>query len=185
MALFIVLVIVVLFGFLSYYSIQKTPQIGNNLAYAISPMTLTSSAFRDNEVIPRKYTCEAAGARVPLTIGDVPYDTKSLALVVDDPDAPSGTFTHWTVWNISPTTTEITEKGLPAGAVEGMTSFGKIGWGAPCPPLGTHRYYFKLYALNSLLNLPATTTLQALTSEIQSSLLAQVTLRGSYTKRGK
>jgi len=108
-------------------------------------MTLSSPAFPNNGAIPSKYTCDGANVSPPLTIGDVPSGTKSLALTVDDPDAPGGTFTHWLVWKIPPTTTSIGE-GEHIGTEE-KSSFGKPGYGGPCPPSGLHHYVFTLYAL--------------------------------------
>lgn len=110
-----------------------------------SPMTLSSSAFANNGAIPAKYTCAGANVSPPLTIAGVPSDAKSLALTVDDPDAPGGTFRHWLVWKIPPSTTSIGE-GQHLG-VEEKNGFGKPGYGGPCPPSGLHHYVFTLYAL--------------------------------------
>jgi len=108
-------------------------------------MTLSSPAFPNNGAIPAKYPGDGANVSPPLTIGDVPSGTKSLALTVDDPDAPGGSFTHWLVWKIPPTTTSIGE-GEHIGTEE-KSSFGKPGYGGPCPPSGLHHYVFTLYAL--------------------------------------
>ncbi len=106
-------------------------------------LKLSSPAFSNSEMISPIYTCDGADVNPPLVIDGVPADAKSLALIVDDPDATSGDFVHWTLWNISPDTREIAENTVPQGAVEGMTDFGASGWGGPCPSKGTHRYYFK------------------------------------------
>jgi len=112
-------------------------------------MILTSSAFKNNESIPRKHTCDGGDINPELLIQYVPEGTESLALIVDDPDAPNGTFVHWLVFNVASKTTSVKEESVPAGSIEGMTSFGKIGYGGPCPPQGKpHRYFFKLYALD-------------------------------------
>jgi Raf kinase inhibitor-like YbhB/YbcL family protein len=114
-------------------------------------MILTSSAFNDGEMIPRKFTCEGDGINPELQIHNVPSNAKSLALVVHDPDAPiEGGFTHWVVWNINPATTMIKEESIPPRSVEGANSSGDVGWTAPCPPAGTgvHHYEFRLYALD-------------------------------------
>src|SRR6266481_5123903 len=110
-------------------------------------MRITSSAFQEGASTPSKFTCDGAGTSPPLQIADVPSGAKSLALIVDDPDAPSGLFTHWTVWNISPQTSTIGEGSTPQG-VQGTNDFGKAGYGGPCPPSGTHRYYFRIFALD-------------------------------------
>ncbi len=108
-------------------------------------MNLSSSAFANNGAIPAKYTCDGANVSPPLAISGVPADAKSLALTVEDPDAPGGTFTHWLVWKIAPSTTTITEGQHPG--TEEPNGFGKQGYGGPCPPNGLHHYVFTLYAL--------------------------------------
>src|SRR3989338_10824520 len=116
-------------------------------------MNITSSAFKEGESMPAIYTCEGRNINPPLRFGNVPSTAVSLALIVDDPDAPMGTWVHWTMWNIDPAITEIGENSVPAGAVQGLTSSNKNAYGGPCPPSGTHRYFFKLYALDTLLDL--------------------------------
>jgi Raf kinase inhibitor-like YbhB/YbcL family protein len=140
-------------------------------------MTIASPAFASEGEIPAKYGCSGGGQAVspPLTIGGVPKEAKSLALVVDDPDAPGGTFTHWMVWNIAPSTTAIAEGLPPAGASEGKNGYGKAGWGAPCPPSGEHHYIFVLYALD--------TAQIASSDEIPKHSLAQAKLIGRYAKK--
>src|SRR5206468_9894859 len=117
-------------------------------------MKITSSAFQEGASIPSKFTCDGADTSPPLQIADVPSGAKSLALIVDDPDAPSGLFTHWMVWNISPQTNIIGEGSTRQG-VQGTNDFGKSGYGGPCPPSGMHRYYFKIFALDRELDLPS------------------------------
>lgn len=113
----------------------------------------------------------------------MPAGAKSLALVVDDPDAPAGTWTHWTLWNIDPLAPSIDENSKPAEAVEGQTSFGRVGWGGPCPPSGTHRYFFKLFALDEKLNLASGAALSDLEQALQGHLLEQCQLVGLYKRR--
>src|SRR5256886_16016020 len=115
-------------------------------------MKVTSSGFQEGANIPSKFTCDGANTSPPLQISDVPSEAKSLVLIVDDPDAPSGLFTHWLVWNIDPKTQSIAEANS-AGGVEGKNDFGKTGYGGPCPPSGTHRYYFRIFALDQQLSL--------------------------------
>ena len=140
-------------------------------------MTLASPAFANGGEIPAKYGCSGGGQAVspPLTIGGVPAQAKSLALIVDDPDAPGGTFTHWLVWNIAPATASVAEGLPPAGASEGKNGYGKSGWGAPCPPSGEHHYVFVLYALDA----PQI----ARADEIPKHTVAQAKLMGWYTKK--
>lgn len=163
----------VLLSLLLVLACKRSPEVA---AKPSMGMTLSSPAFADNGPIPAKYGCGAAGPSVspPLTIAGVPQDAKSLALVVDDPDAPAGTFTHWVVWNIAPSTTSVAEGLTPAGASEGKNSFGKSGYGAPCPPAGEHHYVFTLYALDAAQIASA--------DDIPNHATAQAKLVGRYTK---
>lgn len=135
-------------------------------------MKLTSPAFQNNAVIPARYTCDGENVNPPLTISEVPAGTQSLALIVHDPDAPRGNWTHWLLWNIDPATTSIAENSVPAGAVQGVTDFGSAAWGGPCPPSGTHRYIFTLYALDAKLDLSA----------MQGHILEEAELVGNYQR---
>ena len=124
-------------------------------------LTITSSTFTQNSSIPSKYTCDGADISPPFAWSDAPAGTKSFALIADDPDAPMGTWVHWVAWNIPAKSTglkEGVERGaaLGDGTKQGISDFKKPGYGGPCPPSGTHRYFFKLYALDTKLNLPAT-----------------------------
>ena len=116
-------------------------------------MKLTSSAFKNNEYIPSKYTCDGEDKNPLLSIIGAPIEAKSLVLIVDDPDAPNGDWVHWTVFNIPPEVREISENSVPQGAVQGKTDFAKPGYGGPCPHNGIHHYQFKLYAIDAILNL--------------------------------
>ncbi|KKQ71338.1 MAG: PEBP family protein [Candidatus Peregrinibacteria bacterium GW2011_GWC2_39_14] len=144
-------------------------------------MKITSSAFEHNKPIPEKYTCKGEGINPPLTISDTPANTQSLVLIIDDPDAPIGLWTHWTAWNIDPKTTEIKENSTPTGAIEGITSAKTNGWHPPCPPSGAHRYFFKIFALDTRLNLPTSTNPDQLKSAMQSHVLAQAELIGLFS----
>lgn len=144
-------------------------------------LQLTSSAFVNNSQIPPKYTCDGDDVNPPLNIAGRPEGTQSLALIVDDPDAPAGTWDHWLVWNIDLGTTEIGENSLPAGAAQGVNSFGNSAWGGPCPPPGpAHRYVFKLYALDSRPNLEEGATKVELEQAMEGRILAQTQLVGRY-----
>ena len=145
-------------------------------------MKLQSSAFEPNQQIPSKYTCDGENVHPPLQISDVPESAKSLALIMDDPDAPMGTWVHWTMWKIDPATSEIREDSVPEGVMQGVTSFGKPGYGGPCPPSGTHRYFFKLYALDSMVNLAPDAEKSVLESTMEGHILDQTELLGLYTR---
>ena len=144
-------------------------------------MKIISSAFENNSKIPAKYTCDGENVNPPLSLIDVPANAKSLVLIVDDPDAPSGTWVHWVVFNIDPKVDEVSENTLPKGGIEGMTSFGNKGYGGACPPSGTHRYFFKLYALDIILNLinPDKVDLE---KAIQSHILDKAELIGLHSR---
>ncbi len=146
-------------------------------------MRLTSSAFENNQFIPAKYTCDGEDINPPLLISDVPEGTKSLVLIVDDPDAPMGTWDHWVVWNINPSTEKIEEGQTPEGAVEGMNDFQKHPYGGPCPPSGIHHYHFKLYALDKILDIDASSRKEDVEKAMEGSILAQSELIGLYQRQ--
>ena len=146
-------------------------------------MKIESTAFKNNELIPSKYTCDGENVNPPLMIDDVPTGAKSLVLIVDDPDAPAGTWVHWTVWNINPEIKEIPENSVPRNGVEGITDFGKPGYGGPCPPSGTHRYFFKLYALDITLDIDTSTKATDIESKIEGNILAKAQLVGLYRRQ--
>lgn len=147
-------------------------------------MQLSSSAFQNNGSIPSIYTCDGKSLIPPLQISAAPANTKSLALIVHDPDAPRvGGFTHWVVWNIAPQNTTIAENTVPTGAVQGQNGAGRNQWMGPCPPSGTHHYEFMLYALDTVLELPTTTNMADLQKAMADHTLAQTTLAGLYKKQ--
>lgn len=149
-----------------------------------TPMEIISGAFENNTAIPSQYTCDGKDMSPPLRIQDAPANAKSLALMVHDPDAPrQGGWTHWVVWNIDPATKEIAENTVPAGAVQGRTDSGTNKWGGPCPPSGTHHYQFMLYALDTMLDLPDTTTKSDLEKAMAGHIMEQSTLVGTYARR--
>ncbi len=144
----------------------------------VGEMELSSPAFTDNTEMPDAYTFKGAGVSPPLTISNVPTGTQSLAIVVRDPDAPNGEFTHWTVWNISSTTSVLKENTVPSGALQGLNDDKTIGYFPPSPPSGTHRYFFKLYALNRQLPIEAGAHAYALTASLEGHVLAKAQLIG-------
>jgi Raf kinase inhibitor-like YbhB/YbcL family protein len=145
------------------------------------PLIITSSAFQSNGPIPAKYTCEGKDINPPLDIAEIPEKAHSLALIVDDPDAPGKTWVHWVVWNI-PITHHIKENSAPGE--EGWNDFKRTAWGGPCPPAGTHRYFFKVYALDTLLQLPSKTTRMELEQVMGKHILAYGELIGVYKRKG-
>jgi Raf kinase inhibitor-like YbhB/YbcL family protein len=157
-------------------------------ASLISTLALTSSAFSSGDSIPRKYSCDGDDVSPPLAWGDVPQDTASLALIVDDPDAPAGTWVHWVLFNI-PTETRALQEDVPAeaelpdGSTHGANSWKRMGYGGPCPPGGTHRYFFRLYALDSKLDLAAGATKQDVLDAMEGHVLAQGECMGTFSRQ--
>lgn len=147
-------------------------------------MKITSSAFENYGVIPTIYTCEGTGINPPLEISGIPDNAKSLVLIVDDPDAISGTFVHWLVWNIEPKIVSIPQGSIPAGSVSGKNSSGSTSYIPPCPPgdSGTHHYRFKLSALNKILSLSQGSTLDELISAMEDFVIARAELVGEFSK---
>ncbi|MFC1647680.1 YbhB/YbcL family Raf kinase inhibitor-like protein [Patescibacteria group bacterium] len=146
-------------------------------------MKISSSAFENEGEIPSKYTCDGENVNPSLDFADVPEGTKTLALIVDDPDAPVGIWVHWLVWNIDPNTTKINENSLPKGASEGTSSFGSVGYGGPCPPSGTHRYQFKLFALDTEIDMESSNDKAALESRMEGHIIDKVMYMGKYTSQ--
>mgnify|MGYP001827221761 CR=1 FL=1 len=142
-------------------------------------MKLTSPAFAHQAMIPQKYTCQGEDISPPLTLSNIPEGTISLALINEDPDAPMGTWNHWLIWNIKPTE-EIKEDSAPG--IQGKNSWERNDYGGPCPPRGTHRYFFKLYALDTELDLPAGSTKEELEKAMVDHILEQTELLGVYQK---
>lgn len=151
-------------------------------------MELKSSAFKDGEAIPARYTCEGENISPELTWSGVPGGTQSFALIMDDPDAPSGVFTHWVIFNIPADSRELseavpTQSQLPSGALQGRTDFGRIGYGGPCPPPGSpHHYRFTLYALEKQLELAAGTSKRPMLNAAAGHILAQAKIVGIYQR---
>ena len=150
-------------------------------------MKITSQAFGDHELIPEEYTCDADDLIPPLSFDEVPPDTKSLALIMDDPDVPrnlrpDGNWDHWVMWNIPPDTRRV-ERGKPPAGVEGKNSWGRNDYGGPCPPDKEHRYFFKLLALDSELELSAETGKEGLLIAMAGHVIEKAELVGVYDKR--
>lgn len=149
-------------------------------------LRLTCPAFIPGGKIPKIYTCDgnppAGGVSPPLIIEGVPEKAKSLALIVDDPDAPMGTWVHWIVWNIKPSQHKIEEDSVPNGAVLGTNSFNRLEYGGPCPPSGIHRYFFRLYALDKMLDLPIGIEKDDLLEAMDGHILKKAQCIGKYER---
>ncbi len=151
-------------------------------------MQLSSTAFGEGAPIPAKYTCEDKNVSPPLQWSGAPEGTKSLVLIADDPDAPAGTWVHWVLYDMPPTANELPEgqprnQYTPGGARQGLNDFRHLGYGGPCPPPGKpHRYFFKLYALDALLNLKPGATKQEVERAMNKHILAQTQLMGTYKR---
>lgn len=143
-------------------------------------LLVKSPAFENNKLIPAKYTCDGENVNPPLSIEGVPEETKSLVLIVDDPDAPMGTWDHWIGWNIPATTNKIAENTIPG--TEGMNDFRRRSYGGPCPPSGTHRYFFKVYALDMKLDLNPDLKKKDVEKAMESHVLAKGELVGLYRR---
>jgi len=143
-------------------------------------LKITSSAFKHNNSIPKKYTCDGSNINPSLTIENIPKDAKSLVLLMDDPDAPMGTFVHWVVWNI-PISGKINENSVPG--IEGLNSAGKHSYVGPCPPLGTHRYFFKLYALDTKLDIEKNSKKEDVENAMRGHVIESGEIIGLYSRK--
>lgn len=144
-------------------------------------MEITSPQFGDNQNIPKDYTCDGQDINPPLEFNNLPQNTQSLALIMDDPDATT-TWVHWLLWNIDPSVNSISENSVPSGAVQGKTSSGQNAYGGPCPPSGIHHYHFTLYALDAKLDLPTYSQKADLEKAMADYIIAQAELVGLYSR---
>jgi Raf kinase inhibitor-like YbhB/YbcL family protein len=145
-------------------------------------ITVTSTAFEEGAAIPSRYTCDGDDLAPPLTWTGVPSDAEALALIVDDPDAPSGTFTHWVVLDIPVSTTRVDEGGVPQGGVQAQNSAGDASYFGPCPPSGTHHYRFTVYALSSPTGLADGVDLDTALAAVEEAATSQGRLTGTYAR---
>jgi Raf kinase inhibitor-like YbhB/YbcL family protein len=145
-------------------------------------MEVICSCFRNGEMIDKRYTCDGGNVNPRLVLENIPPEAKTLALIMDDPDAPGGDFVHWVVFDI-PVTKIIEEDSVPGK--QGLNDFKRMDYGGPCPPSGTHRYYFKIYALDEILNLEEGITKSTLENAMVGHTLAQTEIMGLYRKKEK
>jgi Raf kinase inhibitor-like YbhB/YbcL family protein len=147
---------------------------------------LTSPAFSEGGLIPKQYTCDGADKSPPLEWSGVPTSARALALVCEDPDAPVGTFSHWVIHDLPPESTKLDEGVIsetgPLAGHQGKNDFGRVGYGGPCPPGGTHRYIFRLYALDTLLNLGSAASRATVLKAVEGHILAEGRLIGKYSR---
>jgi len=167
-----------------------TPQASTNTAGSQqkSEMKLTSTAFKEGEAIPRGYTCDGANVSPPLEWTGVPKTAKTIAIIADDPDAPAGTWVHWVLYNLPADGLGLIEntpqtETLKGGGAQGKNDFGKIGYGGPCPPSGTHRYFFKFYALDSELTLKPGATRAEVEQAMEGHIIGRAQLMGTYRRQ--
>ncbi|HNS99105.1 MAG TPA: YbhB/YbcL family Raf kinase inhibitor-like protein [Polyangiaceae bacterium] len=171
---------------------KPTTETMNTNASSQQSLQLSSSAFEPASSIPTRYTCEGEDLSPPLSWKGIPEGTQSLVLIVDDPDAPDPaapkmTWVHWILYDIPPSCESLAEgiRQLPAGTKQGINSWKKTGYGGPCPPIGNHRYFHKLYALDKTLASMETPDKDAVVAAMQGHILAQAVLMGTYQKKGK
>jgi hypothetical protein len=150
-------------------------------------ITVNSTAFPDGGMIPRQYTCDGANTSPPIEWDGLPTDAETIALICDDPDAPAKVWVHWVAFDVPATRSGLPEavppqETIPGGGRQGTNNFGQVGYGGPCPPSGTHRYYFKVYALDTQLNLDTTTTKDRLLQAMGGHVLAEGQLMGRYKR---
>jgi len=174
---------------------NPTPRLSANQAINVNKdagvnmqIKLSSTAFQDNDLIPAKYTCDGDNVSPPLAWSLIPPNTKSIVLIVDDPDAPSKTWVHWVLYDVPASVTQLAEAinpqpSLPGGGKNGKNDFNKSGYGGPCPPSGTHRYFFKIYALDSETGLQPGATKEELLRAMDDHVIGQAQLVGKYQRR--
>jgi len=185
--LMVVLVSLALIGCANRTQPATQPSSTNSAKPDKAEIKLTSAAFKEGEPIPRAYTCDGVNISPPLEWSGVPKTAKTIAIVCDDPDAPAGTWVHWVLYNLPADNIGLVEnlpatETLKAGGFQGKNDFGKIGYGGPCPPSGTHRYFFKIYALDSELPLKAGATKAELMKTMEGHIVLQGQLMGTYRR---
>lgn len=158
------------------------PQKGNKIE-----IKFTSAAFKEGQPIPRQYTCDGVNVSPPLEWSGVPKTAKTIAIIADDPDAPAGTWVHWVVYDLPAENIGVVEnlpatENLKAGGFQGTNDFDKIGYGGPCPPSGTHRYFFKMYALDTQLSLKVAATKVFVEKAMEGHIVARGQLMGTYSR---
>lgn len=175
-------ILVVLFLLVAILGCAQEPVLQQEIGKEGDTMKIESPDFKEGKQIPSDFTCDGKNVSPELVFKDVPKDAKSLALIMDDPDAPRGTFTQGVVWNIPSDVKGISE-GEKIVYAQGKTDFGRTGYGGPCPPSGTHRYFFKLYALDTVLDLEEGSSKVDLENAMKGHVIAEAKLMGTYQRQ--
>jgi Raf kinase inhibitor-like YbhB/YbcL family protein len=182
----IIFIIIILLGAYYYWHSKNKMNAPNSslISIKLKIMKISSLSFGENKSIPSKFTCDGESINPPLEISGVPAEAKSLALIMDDPDAPmAGGFVHWVVFNMNPKTEGIGENMKPESGIEGTGSSGKNGYVPPCPPSGAHHYHFKLYALDSELNLDGSAKREDIEKAMEGHTIEQAEIIGLYQRQ--
>ncbi len=175
-------ILVMLFLLVAIMGCAQKPVLQEEISEEeVGNMKIESPDFKEGKQIPSDFTCDGKNISPELVFKDVPANAKSLALIMDDPDAPRGTFTHWVVWNI-PSNAKGISRGEKIKYAQGMSDFGRTGYGGPCPPSGTHRYFFKLYALDTVLGLEEGSSRSDLEKAMKGHVIAEAKLMGTYQR---
>lgn len=177
----VIVISAMLFSACTHAQQQSLKSKTNKPETNMSRMKLKSKAFENNQQIPKRHTCDGENLSPPLSIEEIPDGTKSMAVIVEDPDAPVGIFTHWLVWNMPPQFDELPEGSPPPSSLQGINGFGDEKWGGPCPPPGPeHRYIFKIFALDTILELKKEVRKPLLEEAIEGHIIDQAELIGLY-----
>lgn len=159
--------------------LERQDMCGDLKVFIMEELTITSDEFKDGDFIPDRFGCKGENVNPVLKIDDMPEKVQSMVLIMDDPDAPVGIFTHWIMWDIEPSSV-INENSAPG--VEGKNDFGKVGYGGPCPPAGAHRYFFRIYALDEKLGLVQGASREELEDAMKGKIVAEGQLMGKYSR---
>ena len=181
--LIILIIIIIILLFSGFIYLQNKKPAGLKIMDYKNVIKVTSTAFSQGGIIPAKYTCDGQNINPDISIEDVPESAKSLVLIVDDPDSPRGVFTHWILYNIDPKAKKIAENTMPKGAINGKNDFGNEKYGGPCPGSGTHRYFFTVIALDTVLNIPSGDDRKITDKAIESHIIGQGQLMGKYARK--
>lgn len=183
LAIALVIIICLIVLSMAHKNIEGSQNMATNSSSKSGNMQVVSPAFRDGSSVPVQYSCKGQNVSPPLNFLGVPASAKSLAFIMHDPDAPSGDYVHWTMWDISTDTGTIAANSVPMGAIQGLNSSNQNKYMGPCPPSGTHRYMFDLFALNKALGLPAKTTRDQLKKAMDGHIIEQNTLTGTFSSK--
>jgi Raf kinase inhibitor-like YbhB/YbcL family protein len=177
----IAVLIIIIVGIYLLFPKKSNPPEVKKPTITTTVFSLSSPVFEQNGLMPKEYTCDGANISPPLSINNVPADTMSMLLLIDDIDTPQATWVHWLLWNIPSTTKEIGANSVPVGSVVGLNSFGNNTYGGPCPSSGRHRYVFRLYALDTLMTIDKKSHKQDAIDAANTHILGEAELTGIYS----